>query len=475
MSLELCQLTRKYKLNERFSFYIHTVARRLISRVEESNSLIVQCSHEEIHLPVPLEPGQEVPNGIPQLSTTAILHLEGGLPGSPQTEGMAVAETPENEIKNFLDEVINRVVEREQAKVTPSRPMSDMLGEVFKRPATPPMKKSLNEASKKGSRAFVAVKRSHPPSKGKDMRKVFKLAKISPSLFTPTPSSEEMARTKRTARKKTGAAMRGKTARQQLPTKQLHKKGTAMGGLRSINYWKETKQQRKERMDRNVAKNPDYYKPTPLVYKSRKDFRKQPGNRALAEIRHFQRLRSHELLIRKLPFQRLVREILQDHGTQYRVQASAIAALQEASEDYLVKLLEDTNICAIHARRVTILPKDMQLARRLRGETDRRGYSATWTYRASDDKKKKGAKRRVTSSVGKNLHRHSKGRGGNKYAWSKDDEERARKKAKTVEEQSDGGNASQTGTIEVSGDTEEDTQDDTQPSPDSLLDTQDDE
>ena len=445
----------------------------------------VRSSREEIHLPVPLEPGQEVPNGIPQLSATAILHLEGGLTGAPPAEGVAITESPENAVKTFLDSVIERVVRRGQVQAAPSESMTEMMGEVFKVPAVPTLKRSLNEASKKGSRAFVAVKRSHPPSRGKDMRKVFKLAKISPSLFTPTPSSEEMARTKRTARKKTGPAMMGKTARQQLPTKQLHKKGTAMGGLRNINYWNETKQQRKERMDRNVAKNPDYYKPTPLVYKSRKDFRKQPGGRALAEIRHFQRLRSHELLIRKLPFQRVVREILQDHSTQYRVQASAIAALQEASEDYLVKLLEDTNICAIHARRVTILPKDMQLARRLRGETERKDYSATWTYRASDDKKKKAAKRRVTSSVGKNMHRHSKGKGGNKYAWSKDDEARARKKAKRVEEQSETGEGSQAGTIEVSGDTEDDTQGETQDdtvgggltpeSRDSLLDTQDDE
>ena len=443
----------------------------------------VRSSREEIHLPVPLEPGQEVPNGIPQLSATAILHLEGGLPGSPRTKGVASTESPESEVKAFLDSIIEQVVRRGQVQATPSESMTETMGEIFKVPAVPAMKKSLDEASKKGSRAFVAVKRSHPPSRGKDMRKVFKLAKISPSLFTPTTSSE-MARTKKTARKKTGAAM-GKTPRSQLPAKPLRKTGPAAGGLRTINYWNETKQQRKERMDRNVAKNPDYYKPTPLVYKTRKDFRKKPGGRALAEIRHFQRLRSHELLIRKLPFQRVVREILQDHSTQYRVQASAIAALQEASEDYLVKLLEDTNICAIHARRVTILPKDMQLARRLRGETERKDYSATWSYRPSDDKKKKGAKRRVTSSVGKSMHRHGKNKGGNKYAWSKEDEERARKKTKRVEEPSETGEGSQTGTIEVSGDTEDDTQGDTQDetveegqtpeSRDSLLDTQEDE
>ena len=69
-----------------------------------------------------------------------------------------------------------------------------------------------------------------------------------------------------------------------------------------------------------------------------------------------------------LPFQRLVREIAQDFKTDLRFQSSAIGALQEAVEAYLVGLFEDTNLCAIHAKRVTIQKKDMQLARRLRGE-----------------------------------------------------------------------------------------------------------
>ncbi len=70
----------------------------------------------------------------------------------------------------------------------------------------------------------------------------------------------------------------------------------------------------------------------------------------------------------KLPFQRLVREIANDFMKDLRFQGSAILALQEASESYLVGLLEDTNLCAIHAGRVTISPKDIQLARRIRGE-----------------------------------------------------------------------------------------------------------
>ena len=98
----------------------------------------------------------------------------------------------------------------------------------------------------------------------------------------------------------------------------------------------------------------------------KKPFRYRPGTVALCEIRRYQK--TTELLIRKLPFARLVREIAQDFKTDLRFQADAIAALQEASEAYLVGLFEDTNLCAIHARRVTIMPKDIQLAHRIRGE-----------------------------------------------------------------------------------------------------------
>jgi histone H3 len=73
-------------------------------------------------------------------------------------------------------------------------------------------------------------------------------------------------------------------------------------------------------------------------------------------------------LIRKLPFQRLVREIAQDLKNGLRFQSAAMLALQESAEAYLVGLFEDTNLCAIHAKRVTIMPRDIQLARRIRGE-----------------------------------------------------------------------------------------------------------
>ena len=98
----------------------------------------------------------------------------------------------------------------------------------------------------------------------------------------------------------------------------------------------------------------------------KKPHRYRPGTVALREIRRYQK--STEL-IRKLPFQRLVRELAQDLGKMnVRFQSGAIIALQEASEAYLVGLLEDANLCAVHAKRVTIMPKDIQLARRIRGE-----------------------------------------------------------------------------------------------------------
>ncbi|XP_044978767.1 histone H3.2-like [Hordeum vulgare subsp. vulgare] len=116
-----------------------------------------------------------------------------------------------------------------------------------------------------------------------------------------------MARTKQTARKSTG----GKAPRKQLATKAARKSAPATGGVK-------------------------------------KPHRFRPGTVALREIRKYQK--STELLIRKLPFQRLVREIAQDFKTDLRFQSSAVSALQEAAESYLVGLFEDTNLCAIHAK-----------------------------------------------------------------------------------------------------------------------------
>ena len=107
-------------------------------------------------------------------------------------------------------------------------------------------------------------------------------------------------------------------------------------------------------------------KTTQIKANIKKPHRFKPGTVALREIRKFQK--STDLLIRKLPFQRLVRDIAQQYKSDLRFQSQAVLALQEASEAYLVGLFEDTNLCAIHAKRVTIMSKDMILAKRIRVE-----------------------------------------------------------------------------------------------------------
>lgn len=110
----------------------------------------------------------------------------------------------------------------------------------------------------------------------------------------------------------------------------------------------------------------------PAVGGVKKPHRYRPGTVALREIRRYQK--STDLLIRKAPFQRLVREIyghiasVSHVPSEYRWQGTSILALQEASEAYHVGLFEDTNLCALHSKRKTIMPKDIQLARRIRGE-----------------------------------------------------------------------------------------------------------
>ncbi|KAK7536500.1 histone H3 variant CENP-A [Phyllosticta citricarpa] len=102
-----------------------------------------------------------------------------------------------------------------------------------------------------------------------------------------------------------------------------------------------------------------------------KPHRYRPGTLALREIRRYQN--STDLLILKLPFARVVREVAQDMvapGMHLRWQSKAIEALQEAAEHFMTQLFEDTNLCAIHAKRVTIMQKDIQLARRLRRAWD---------------------------------------------------------------------------------------------------------
>ena len=115
--------------------------------------------------------------------------------------------------------------------------------------------------------------------------------------------------------------------------------------------WYSTQQARRRAISRQAGKAPTRYR---------------PGTIALNEIRHYQKRTDH--LIPKLPFARLVREIANDIKTELRFQANALAALHEAAEVYLVGLFEDTNLVCLHCKGVTIKPKDLQLARHIRGK-----------------------------------------------------------------------------------------------------------
>ena len=141
-----------------------------------------------------------------------------------------------------------------------------------------------------------------------------------------------MARTKQTARKSTG----GKAPRKALATNAARKSNPGTNN------------------------------------KNKRRFR--PGTVALREIRKYQK--TTDLLLRKQPFQRLVKEIAVAFKADLRFQSHAIMAIQEACEAYLISLFEDTNLCALHARRVTIMPKDIHLARRIRGECTGNGPAA---------------------------------------------------------------------------------------------------
>ena len=134
--------------------------------------------------------------------------------------------------------------------------------------------------------------------------------------------------------------------------RQTARKTTPSASPRNKQIDLSTKAARKHLSKQNVIK--------PRTYTPR-------GTKALREIKKYQK--STDLLLRKLPFQRLVRQIAYVYKKDLRFQSSAILALQEATEAYLVVLFEDTNLSAIHAKRVTIMPRDIQLARRIRGET----------------------------------------------------------------------------------------------------------
>ena len=135
---------------------------------------------------------------------------------------------------------------------------------------------------------------------------------------------------------------------------QTARKSTGGVPRKLIAIKQERKKIKEESIGRARVKKPHRYRPKNIDI----------GMREI--IRRYQK--STELLIRKLPFQRLVRDIASFFKINLRFQTTALLALQEASEAYLVGLFEDTNLCTIHGNRVTIMPKDIQLARRIRGE-----------------------------------------------------------------------------------------------------------
>jgi histone H3-like centromeric protein A len=128
---------------------------------------------------------------------------------------------------------------------------------------------------------------------------------------------------------------------------------------------------------KNTARKNATRFPSDLLSSAPAKRRFRPGIVALREIRKYQK--TTDLLIRKLPFARLVREVATEALTAnyatnetvgLRWQSHAILALQEATEAFLIHLLEDANLCAIHAKRVTIMQKDIALARRIRGPVE---------------------------------------------------------------------------------------------------------
>ena len=184
-------------------------------------------------------------------------------------------------------------------------------------------------------------------------------SKISDSCYDVKNSVyfREMARWKKTKklnknkpRNTTGSS---KQPRLPIATNPLKKTGTGTGVKNAVRAATKAAQnnKRKNKPATGGVKKPHCYR---------------LGMVALREIRRYQK--SMELLVRKLAMARLIREITQDFKTDLRFQQAVTVALHEATEYYIMGLMEDTNLCAIHARRVTIIPKDMQLARRIRGE-----------------------------------------------------------------------------------------------------------
>ena len=128
-----------------------------------------------------------------------------------------------------------------------------------------------------------------------------------------------------------------------------------------------------------------------------------PRMMALKEIQHYQKFMG--FLIKKLPFQRLVREIAVEVAQEMRFQSSALLVLQEAATAYLMGLFEDTNLCIIHARHVTIMPKDIKLARENLWRTNLRRPTTQTKLGPFQDHTRRPKGTALKSSVGFNIHK----------------------------------------------------------------------
>ena len=226
-------------------------------------------------------------------------------------------------------------------------------------PSTPDtsVESTPEPSPKKAPRPSTSTGNGPISSRGKDLSLLMK-----PGQLYKTPSESlyfrEMVKSKTMPKvNPRKSAMEAKMSREQIPSTLPKKTGP------NIKYTP----RKADRLRKSVAATSKAGKSNqvPSTGGIKRPHRYRPGTVALREIRRYQ---STELLIRKLPFAHLIREIAQDFNTDLRFQREAIGALQEASEAYLVGLFEDTNLCAIHAKRVTIMPKDIQLARRIRGE-----------------------------------------------------------------------------------------------------------
>ena len=272
-----------------------------------------------------------------------------------------------------------------EGREQPDKGISELLKELeVSDDEVPNTKEVLQEASQRGITKLIVALPRQVASRGKDLKLIRRHAK--PLQFGDNAKKLNLINDSRMARTKTTPRGGGRGATVGGGAGPSEGGGRGQGrGIKNIRILTPAQQrQQAQQQQRLIVQYQQYRlrqtarrargvkrkKSTPLVFRANKFM--AGGLKALHEIAHFQK--STTLLIRKLPFQRLVREISQDHKRASfgadgpRFTASAIQALQEASEDYLVDLFEDVNLCAIHSKRVTIFPKDVFLARRIRRE-----------------------------------------------------------------------------------------------------------